>query len=226
MPSREVKIQNLDCALGAAYKLYLENGIDKVTKEMIAKESDLSRKSIDRYFPEKTDCVLKVMEWLLNKINLETRELFPESLFADGHTGAELLKMYMEYVKQLFLKEPKLFVLYAEFKLYIYRNCRDYEQQYTLMWNQLGNHRLRCKIYECGKQDGTFPADLDIKKEEEYFTESYFGFLSNLAMSMREHNTEEIEKQIDYRINNTIELYCANDYMVADKLKFSLKSQM
>jgi hypothetical protein len=43
--------------------------------------------------------------------------------------------------------------------------------------------------------------------EEEYLCESFFGFLSNLAMSMTCHSAEEIELQIDHRIKNTVLLY-------------------
>jgi AcrR family transcriptional regulator len=207
MPSKVVKIQNLECALNTAYKLYLKFGIDKVTKEMIARECGLSRKSIDRYFPDKTDCVLQVLEWIMSGIQQKAREIFPESVFFDGHTGIELLEMYMKYVKRIFLHDPKLFVLYTEFKLYIYRNCKENEQEYSLLVNKIGNHALRTRIYDLGKQDGTFPADLDVKTEEEYFTESFFGFLANLALSLSDHARAELEKQIDYRIANTVALY-------------------
>jgi AcrR family transcriptional regulator len=208
MANEQLKLQNLDLALETAYNLYLQYGIDKVTKEMIAKECGLSRKSIDRYFPNKTDCVIRVTEWVLQVIRLKTSSIFTEKMFTDGkHTGIQLMKLYMSTIKDIFMREPKVFALYTEFKVYIYRNCENFEQEYTLFCNQMGNQRLRHRIYALGKKDGTLPKSIDLKTEEEYFTESFFGFLSNLAFSFSLHSREEMEKQIDQRIKNTIAIY-------------------
>jgi hypothetical protein len=51
------------------------------------------------------------------------------------------------------------------------------------------------------------PNNLDLEVEEEYFCESFFGFLSNLAISFGLHSKAEAVKQIDYRIDNTVALY-------------------
>jgi AcrR family transcriptional regulator len=208
MANEEIKAQNLNHALESAYALCLENGIDKVTKEMIARKSGLSVKSISRYFTSKTDCVIRVAEWLMNSIRSDIGEHFPDSVFTSGkYTGAQLLRLYMIEVKKLFLKEPRIFVLYSEFKLYIYHNCESVEQGYTLLCNCAGNRRLRLRIYQLGKEDGSMPNDLDLEVEEEYFCESFFGFLSNLAISYELHSRAETVKQIDYRIDNTVALY-------------------
>jgi AcrR family transcriptional regulator len=214
MANEELRLQNLDRALETAYNLYLQYGIDKVTKEMIAKECGLSRKSIDRYFPEKTECVIRVMEWFLQRVRVETNKLFPESDFISGeYTGVQLMEKYMTYIKDVFLRDPRTFALYTEFKIYIYRNCENFEQEYTLLANKMGNYRLRHKIYEYGQQDGTLPANIDLKTEEEYFSESFFGFLSNLAFSFSLHSRKEMEKQIDHRIKNTVALYTGGGYI-------------
>jgi AcrR family transcriptional regulator len=211
LANEELKIRNLDHTLETTYKLFLEYGIDKTTKEMISRASGLSRKSIDRYFLNKTDCVIHVAEWLLQDIRMNIGNRYPDSLFTDGkHTGAELLRMYMMDVKDLFMQEPRLFVLYAEFKVFVYHNCEDYEQGYTLVWNWMGNRRLRQKIYNLGKKDGSLPSGIDLYTEEEYFCESFFGFLTNLAMSFDMHPPEETKKQIEKRIDNTIALYTSH----------------
>jgi AcrR family transcriptional regulator len=208
MPNEIIRIRNLEQALKATYQLFLSNGIDKTTKEMIAKESGLSRKSIDRYFSDKTDCVICVIKSMLADIRSAVNEKYPDEIFTNGkYTGAQLLKMYMNDIKKIFINEPRIFVLYTEFKIYIYRNCPDREQGYTLLWNLMGNRNLRQKIYRLGKSDGTLPQNIDLNVEEEYFCESFFGFLSNLALSFSEHSSKELEKQIDDRIANTLSLY-------------------
>lgn len=179
---------------------------------MIARESGLSRKSIDRYFADRKDCVIRVAEWILKNLRAETGEHFPASVFTDGeHTGAGLLRLYMQDIKQLFVQEPRFFVLYMEFKMFIYRKCPDHEQGYTLLWNWMGNRDLRHKIYQLGQKDGTLALSEDVETEEEYFCESFFGFLSNLAMSFHQHSLEESLHQIDLRIENTIKLYTPAD---------------
>jgi AcrR family transcriptional regulator len=208
MANEEIKLQNLNHALETTYKLYLDYGIDQVTKEMIAKNSGLSVKSISRYFTSKTDCVIRVAEWLMSNVRARISDRYPDRMFTSGeYTGAQLLRQYMNDVKELFLHEPRIFVLYSEFKLYVYRNCENVEQGYTLLCNWAGNRRLRMKIYQLGREDGSMPNDLDLEVEEEYFCESFFGFLSNLAISFELHSREESEKQIDYRIENTVALY-------------------
>jgi AcrR family transcriptional regulator len=208
MANEEVKERNLENVYQITHELFLEHGLEKVTKEMISKKSGLSRRTIDRYFADKTDCVIQVIEWSLRNIRMDVGSHFPDEAFTDGkHTGSELLKLYMNDMKDLFFSDHRLFVLYSELKIYVYRNCESYEQGYTLLCNWMGNRKLREKIYSLGKSDGSMPCDLDIDVEEEYFSESFFGFLANLAPSFPQHNAEELERQIDLRIQNTIAIY-------------------
>lgn len=208
MANENLKAQNLEIVLSTAYDLYLQHGIEKVTKEMISRESGLSRRTIDRYFVDKKDCIIKVAEWFLIKVRTAISKRYTVSMFSSGkYTGSELLRMYMIDLKRMFLEEPRHFVLYAEYKIYIYRNCEKHEQGYTLLTDFMGSRDLRQKIYTLGKQDGSLPANIDIYTEEAYFCESFFGFLSNLAISFGVHSPKEIENQINQRIDNTINLY-------------------
>jgi AcrR family transcriptional regulator len=208
MTNEELKKQGVEKALKTAFNLYLNYGIEKVTKEMIAKESKLSVRTVNRYFSTKTDCVVMVAEWILMEIRRDTMSRFPESMFMSGHyTGLQLLEMYMNDMKRLFFHEPRIWTLYAEFKIYIYRHCESYEQGYTQLCDFMGNHMLRQKIFNLGIRDGSMPSDMDLAVEEEYFTESFFGFLSNLAFSFNLKNKDNVSEQIDQRIANTVAIY-------------------
>jgi AcrR family transcriptional regulator len=208
MTNEELKKQGIDHALQSAFQLYLAHGIEQVTKEMIAKDCKLSLRTVNRYFPSKTDCVIMTAEWVLLEIRRDAMSRYPESMFTGKrYTGLQLLEMYMNDMKALFFRDSRIWVLYAEFKMYIYRHCETYEQRYTQLCECMGNHRLRQKIYKLGIKDGSMPKDLDLALEEEYFTEAYFGFLSNLAFSYSLKNKGEIEHQIDQRIENTIRFY-------------------
>jgi AcrR family transcriptional regulator len=209
MANEEVKMNNLGNVLSINLRLFYEHGIENVTKEMVAKESGLSRRTIDRYFNNKTELVIHTLEWnMLNIQNISKEEKYSDEVFTDGnHKAIDLLRMYMNDIKELFLKEPKQFVLYSEVKSYVYRNCTSKEQEYTLFANKLGNQKLRKKIFNFGMEDGTIKFKAPVDVEEEYFCESFFGFLANVALSYSLHTPEEIIRQIDERIDNTIFLY-------------------
>jgi AcrR family transcriptional regulator len=209
MANEEVKMNNLGNVLSINLRLFYEYGIENVTKEMVAKESGLSRRTIDRYFNNKTELVIHTLEWnMLNIQNLGKEDKYSDEVFTDGkHKAIDLLHEYMGDIKELFLNEPKQFVLYSEVKSYVYRNCTSKEQEYTLFANKMGNQKLRKKILEYGLQDGTIKFKSPVDVEEEYFCESFFGFLSNVALSFNLHAREEIIRQIDERIDNTIFLY-------------------
>jgi AcrR family transcriptional regulator len=207
MPNEAIRIRNIEKALETTYELCLENGIENTTKEMVARKSGLSRKSIDRYFRNKLDCVVQVAESVLAGIRDEMRERYPDSLFTDNsYTGAELLKRYLVDVKALFLKDPRVFVLYSEFRVFVYHHG-DYDtKEYVLLMDRLGNRNLRLKIYNLGVKDGSFPKDMDVEHEERILCDSYFGFLANLAMSY-EIDPQAAVEEIDRRIEQTMMLY-------------------
>jgi hypothetical protein len=56
-------------------------------------------------------------------------------------------------------------------------------------------------------KDGSFSPNIESYTEERYFCESFFGFLSNLAVSFESHSRDKIEKQVDQRIERTIQIY-------------------
>jgi AcrR family transcriptional regulator len=190
----------------------LDNGIDNVTKERIADESGLSRKTLDRYFPTKTDCVLRVMDWLLTDISDSIMAHYPYSIFTDGeHSGADILRMYFEDLKKLFFGEPKICILYGEYRAYICRNAEVYEQGYGEFWNKIGGHRLREKIYALGYKDGSIMLEglvgSDFHFVEVYFCNAFLGFLSNLAVSFNQYSRDEVESLFDRYANDILRLY-------------------
>jgi hypothetical protein len=208
MPNEEVKIQNVDRTLQVAAELYLEHGIEGTTKEMIVKASGLSRKSIDRYFSNKPACVMQVAHWVGCNVWGEVVRHYPKSMFTDGnHTGATILGMYLMDLKKTFMRDPRLFVFYSDFKIYFSRHSRHYQQDYHTMVDTIGCYRLTKQIYELGKEDGTLGHDKDPQEEAEYFCRSVFGFLTNMALA-HEYRAEEAENQIDQYICRLMSFYC------------------
>jgi AcrR family transcriptional regulator len=198
-------------------KLFVENGIENVTKEMIADASGLSRKSIDRYFEGKADCVIRIMEWLLYAIRDSMTMKYPHSIFTDGeHSGAELLRKYMVDIKAMFLKWTNVFVLFSEYRNFVYRNSNELERRYTDMLNMVGSHRIRMRIFTLGMEDGTLRSDIDARRAEHYFVEMYLGYLSQLATSGEDYSEEEKKMRLDIFINMLMTLFTKERVSLSD----------
>ena len=208
MLQEEQKEQNIERVLQIAYELFLLHGIENTTKTMLAKTSGLSRKSIDRYFSDKTDCVLQVADWIGKHVRSNINR-YPASLFTDGrHTGAQLLRMYMERAKELLMDTPRIFVCRAEFKTFVYRNCADFEKSYARLLDALDCHRLIFNICTLGIRDGSFRSDLDAQAETAYICEGFLGFLSNMALSAGQ-DPFRTARQIDLYIDKVMAMYKA-----------------
>jgi AcrR family transcriptional regulator len=212
MANEEVKIRNVEHVLHVMTDLFLENGIDGTTKEMVSRESGLSRKSIDRYFYGKKACVLEAAEWLGQAVWNDFNDNYSERLFTDSkYTGAEILKMYLDDLKKIFISKPRVFVFYSEFKLYYARRDSDeYEKKHKHMLDTIGCCRIAEKIFAYGFNDGSLRQRMDAPLQAKYFCKSCFGFLSAMAIDY-EYQPEETIFQIDQFIDGMIDLYCVRE---------------
>lgn len=208
MANEEIKAANLQSVLKTSYNLFKKHGIEQVTKEQISRESGLSRRTIDRYFTTKKDCVLQTMEMYLSNTDYDIECHFTNDMFMDGHyTAADLLERYMVETKKMFVKNVKHFAFYTEFKLYVYRNCRRGDKGYELIKGHGSDGNLCQKIFMLGSMDGTLRIGTDIETEDEYFRDSFIGYLSMLALASDSYTKAELESRVDKRISNTLALY-------------------
>jgi AcrR family transcriptional regulator len=207
MVNEGVKTQNIELALTRASDLVLEYGIEGTTKEMIARESGLSRKSIDRYFTDKPKCILQVAKLIGKSIWKSINEQYLDMMSGKGkYLGSDLLEMYMDAVKNVFMHRTSLFVFYMELLVYFYRHSDDFKQDYDQLTESIGCRRLVESIFLVGEEDGSIQKQVNVKAQAEYFCRAYFSFLSNLAIDYKER-TETALFQIDLYIGRMIHLY-------------------
>jgi AcrR family transcriptional regulator len=207
MVNEGVKVQNIELALTKAAELVLGCGIEGTTKEMIARESGLSRKSIDRYFSDKPKCMLQVAKLIGKSVWQSINEQYLDMMTSKGkYTGASLLEMYMDAVKSVFMRRTSLFVFYMELMIYSYRHSDDFQRDYAELTDSIGCRRLVESIFLVGEQDGSLRKQADAKTQAEYFSRSYFSFLSNMAIDYKER-TESALLQIDLYIGRAMNLY-------------------
>lgn len=119
MPKSNDKKQNIDSVLQTAYALFLQNGIENTTKEMLVRASGISRSSVDRYFKTKLDCVLQTAQWVRN--NVTDKNISVQQYLRDQtHTGFELLRIYLEIVRDIMFNNPDVFALCVECRTFVY----------------------------------------------------------------------------------------------------------
>jgi AcrR family transcriptional regulator len=201
------KDQNVDLALNAATKLVLKNGIDGTTKEMIARESGLSRKSIDRYFSDKSICMLQIAKRMGAKIRENVTSKYTDEMFTGGrYLGADLFERYILDFKNLFVSNPNVFMFYTEFRIHYTRYGSDVLKEYDELSELSGCKRLLESIFILGQLDGSLSVFSSPSNEAEHFCRTYFSFLGDMSVTFGERKDATLQ-QIDKFIDRTIKLY-------------------
>lgn len=207
MANEELKARNVDRALQAAAELILANGISGTTKEMIAKASGLSRKSLDRYFIDKVDCTLQTAKLIGKHVWDDVNAPYYHALLTGGDfDGAQLLERYLFELKNLFVKDPRLFVFYTECEVYFSRHSADYVHDCTVLFETTGCLDVLEQIYRLGLRDGSLPTSAHPQSEAKAICRTYISFLSGIAPSY-ESEPEYTLAQIDLYISRVMSLY-------------------
>jgi AcrR family transcriptional regulator len=207
--NEEVRIKNIELALETAAGLYLENGVENVTREMLAKASGLSRKSLERYFPDKTTCVVKTAQWI-GKHLWEKIQVEPDPSGYGHYTAAQLLEMFFHAVEEIFMGEPRFFILYMEIKNYIYRNSPDPVGDYASALMALGWMDSLRRIFKLGETDGTVVSDSGYQSAAQYTYDMMMAFFSSMAL-LHKDQPEQMQVYIQRYLGNMIGHYCVRD---------------
>jgi AcrR family transcriptional regulator len=203
MANEEIRQANIETVLQTTIKLFIENGIQNTTREMIARASGVSRRSTERYFPAKSDCVVQAAEWfgryLYNKFQ-------SAKMLDDGkYTAAEILESYLGELKKLLFEEPRVYVCYAEFKAYLYRNSENRAADYRKFMDAVGCRQILQRIFELAETDGTLVWQHEPKAHARYLTNTIMGYFSNVVL-LYDTRPELMEQYVDTYISDTLNL--------------------
>lgn len=206
MANEEIRRANVEKVLQTAIDLFVEHGIENTTREMLARASGLSRRSTERYFPAKTDCVVQASQWFARALfeNLESTKMLEDG----SHPADEILRTFFEELKHSLLKEPRIYIGFAEVKGYIYRNCEDRSTDYQNLLEAIGWQQVLQKIFERGEQDGTLQCQFSPEKTTRYLANTIVSFFSNLVL-LYDQQPEMLEHCADIYITDMWNLYCA-----------------
>jgi AcrR family transcriptional regulator len=201
--NEEIRERNIETALKKTVHLFIEHGIQNTTREMIARESNLSRKSLERYFPDKTSIVVEAAEWFGKYLH--------GSFEASGYdikndrrlNAAQLLELYLKELKWLAMTEPRVFACYAEFKAYLYRNSEDRERDYCKFMEAVGCRRLLQRIFERGMEDGSLTIRISAEAAARYLTNTVMAYFSNVVL-LYDTDRKKMESYLDQYIEDTL----------------------
>ena len=205
MPNEELKKQNVDKALETACNLFLKHGVEFVTREMVSRESGISRASLGRYWTDKTDCVIQTAEWFRRHM----QDVFEESFMKEdweAKKGIQQLRCFMQWCRELFREDPRIFALYTEFKVYLHRSAAELDEEQKNPIRAMGFRPLLYEIYSRGSRDKSILLLFDIKDEVAFLGDAFFGYLLNLAFQS-EITIEKKLEDIDCYIERMILMY-------------------
>lgn len=209
MPNEELKQKNISCALETAYSCFLEEGINSVTRFEISQKSGISVSSLNRYWENTTDCVLKTAEWYCRHI----KSIFDrhcESEAWRGKNGIERLQSYMEWCRDLYCREPRFFALFVEFRVYLYRSTDVSDEERKRFDRMLSVEPVVMRLYERGILDGSIrrlcSGSCSEESEPVFLIKSFYCYLSNLSLQTK-HDLDKEITEIDRYIKSVIRLF-------------------
>lgn len=205
MANEEIRLANIEKVLRVAIDLFIENGIENTTREMLARSSGLSRRSIERYFPTKQDYVVQAAVWFANSLaeNFKSAKMLKEN----SHSADEILKIFFEELKQTLLAEPRIFICFAEAKGFIYRNCEKRSDDYKRLLQAIGWRSTLQKIFEKGEMDGTLKCQYNPEKTAHYLANTIVSYFSNLVL-LFDQQPEIMEQCASVYIMDMWNMYC------------------
>ncbi len=148
------KIEKRQRIMEVAYRLFCDRGIVPVTMPEVAKESDVARATLFRYFPTKVDLVVAVNIWKWEEY-IELSESFVPDGALERMTGAEYMRFYHDAFITIYRKYPDILRFNYDLNSYLWREqlSTGLISPYLSMFGVLKDkfHDL----YERGIRDGT-----------------------------------------------------------------------
>jgi AcrR family transcriptional regulator len=207
MANEELKMQNIELSLKTAAGLYMKYGPNNTTKSLIAKESGLSRRTIERYFKSEMDCVMQTTNWISKNMHSHMFA-YSDEIFDNGErTAADILELYLRETKKLFDAEPRMFILYTEVKTYIYRNSDNTDRDFETFSDLLGVRSLVRRIFKKGSEDGSLLIKTDYLTASESFYTTMIYYYADVTLKYK-NEPQKASVAIDEYIENMLWIYC------------------
>lgn len=193
MANEIIREKNLQAALEATYRLFLQVGIETATREMLIGECGLSRATISRYFQNKTDWVIQTAEYIGKRI--DNSRAFDMAMLEDEHIlGINVLDLFLGASEKLWQEDSRLFALWGEFKTYIYRHHENIKDANDKLDADIGHVTIVKNILEKGIRDGSIVLSNSADMTADIICKIYYGLLINLALDSAIDKAEALLK--------------------------------
>jgi AcrR family transcriptional regulator len=177
--------QQLDAAiLSAGLKLLIERGAADTSIEQIAQQANVTRATIYRRFPNKTDL-------LIHAIESAHHELAPEP-----PQWQDISEMVADWAQ--FLSQPILRRMLRR----LHGSVDDYPELLQAYWHSHGQHHwsgVRA-VLEQARDQGQFPQDADLNLIQQIL---YATIIYDLAAQPDNHNAQDIAERITTVLRQT-----------------------
>lgn len=160
---RENMAKRREKMLSAAYRLFTERGFTAVRFEDIAKEADVGRRTVIRYFNSKPELIIEVAVWKWKQFIENNRKRRQKPDF-EGETAVKVFEFYLDSFLELYKNNKDLLRFNQMFNVYILLEGIEVEtmQPYGKMID--GLKKDFHLIYEKGLQDHTIHTEIPEEK--------------------------------------------------------------
>lgn len=146
-------------AMESGFRLFSEKGIETVKMSDIVEDCGVSRKSLYRYFSNKTELVIAIGAWKWKEYIARYKERSP-ALQSGELTAAERMKLYLDSFVDLYRNHSDILRFNYYFNSFLANEhaVPEEEQPYLSVVDELKTafHLL----YDKGKTDGTLNQDI------------------------------------------------------------------
>lgn len=179
MKKTEIRSKNIRRALNAIEASFLKRGITATTKDLVARETDLSLSSIVRYYRKKSSMATAVFDDIEPQFALEYAEI-SEMIKEGKKTGAEMLKAFAKRTVESFFNNSKIHLLKVEVEYYMFRTKVGNTLLMKPRLEETVVYKLLKAIIEKGKEDNTIIVRRDCSTETNYIINTISGSMVNL----------------------------------------------
>lgn len=142
----------------AAFALFCEKGIEKVSMEDIARSAKVGNTTIYRYFVNKPLLVADTLSVLWKSIGEKLKEKEESTEGYDRKSGKEQIRVQLETLRQTYLENKNYVFFSYEAKLYLIRNSVHIsKKRYDYLMYEIKETCVAA--IEKGKGDGSIPCD-------------------------------------------------------------------
>ncbi|MDU1413598.1 MAG: TetR/AcrR family transcriptional regulator [Clostridium sp.] len=206
MNNEELREYNKKLVLEKTIECIKELGIDGCKVSDVARRSNLTVKSIERYFGTRNNLIVCAIDDFLTKA-YEKSKCTIDTTDWECCNGLNHVKNILERQKFCYNKQPEFVAFPIDMELFFYQNNIDENLSQLHRINRKIIISLLEKAIKIGIEDGSIKFDIDVSITSKVIASSYSGLVQRLEINDRKHYSLEyindlIDNYIDMILNS------------------------